>query len=281
LKWPGVDGLLAPRSLTRPASFTARLSIAALSHAASLELDTESRLAARLYQFHRVPFSPQWQRRFPDRGAVERWLRSGARKGDLHPTQTRWDFALNSASEDPWLQWRRISAAARTPTRQYKLYVSPSEEDLPGVWAGVLRHLETSHAVAVKIAATPQGPLRPDKCVLYFDSLGGLEHESVALLRRLRGARVHGVPFTAELGGGGLLSWGIDPPPPSFVRKRSHLHSWRSWLALKLARFLLSELRHDPPRSEPWRIALERIRDEGVDPSTWRPSESLFSNARD
>jgi len=80
------------------------------------------------------------------------------------------------------------------------------------------------------------------------------------------------VPFTAELGADGLLSWGMDPPSTLGVGA-----SWRSWLTLQLAGALIEAKRSGV--AEPWRRALECARCRGVDPDTWAPRSDLWTHA--
>jgi hypothetical protein len=46
----------------------------ALEYAQMLELEDSNMLSARLYAYNRVPLSPRWNRLFPDRDSVARWL---------------------------------------------------------------------------------------------------------------------------------------------------------------------------------------------------------------
>jgi hypothetical protein len=94
---------------------------------------------------------------------------------------------------------------------------------------------------------------------------------------RLAGVAAQGVPFTSEIGGDGLLSWGMDPPQTA-ARSWNGRLSWRLWLTHRLARALISACRSpESSTAEPWRFALERLRLEGVDTATWTPAASLWS----
>ena len=84
---------------------------------------------------------------------------------------------------------------------------------------------------------------------------------------------VQGVPFTAEIGGEGLLSWGVDPAQERHRLAWEGPVSWRLFVTSRLARALLHARHESGPGLEPWRFALERLRLEGVDISTWTPMD--------
>jgi len=97
------------------------------------------------------------------------------------------------------------------------------------------------------------------------------------LARELGLVPAHGVPFTAEVAGEGLLSWGLDPPASEHLIEWQERESWRLWLTNRLANAILLA-RQDPERTiEPSLFALERLRLEGVDTTTWTPSETLWN----
>jgi hypothetical protein len=91
-------------------------------------------------------------------------------------------------------------------------------------------------------------------------------------VRALQGCSAHGVPFTAELGGDGLLSWGRDPPPdPAHGRQTL---SWRTWITWRLAEGLMASA---PVCGDPCAEALKRIAAAGVDARTWAPVDDIFA----
>ena len=95
-----------------------------------------------------------------------------------------------------------------------------------------------------------------------------------AVESRLGGVAAQGVPFTSEIAGDGLLSWGMDPPATERDAWGGR-ESWRLWLTHRLARALLAA-RSAGEGIEPWRFALERLRLEGVDTGSWTPAASLW-----
>jgi len=148
----------------------------------------------------------------------------------------------------------------------------------------VLEALTAARATQFKVGADASGLLRPDKIVAYFPSYERLAAAADAVLARLDGAPAQGVPFTAEIGGGGLLSWGVDPPDDVRSVLGGSRESWRVWVAHRLAWALLTARNTaiDPQEHslEPWRFALERVRLEGIDTATWTPSAALWKEDR-
>lgn len=181
--------------------------------------------------------------------------------------------ALTSSSD--WLAWgstERMTASSRFP---FKLYVSPAPEALcADGFARVISALSTTRAVQFKVGANAVGLLRPDKLVVYFADFEALVEGASLVYERLAGMPAHGVPFSAEFRGNGLLSWGVDPPRTG-GSSWSIGDSWRVWVVRLLARAII-DARHSP---QAWRFAMERVRLEGVDPNTWTPEVSIFQEA--
>jgi hypothetical protein len=81
-----------------------------------------------------------------------------------------------------------------------------------------------------------------------------------------------GVPFTAALSKGRLVSWGMDPHPEAFDPSGT-ASSWRTWIATRLATTLIDAKRSGVASIEPWRFALDRVAREGIDTRTWTPTQ--------
>ncbi len=256
----------------------AALSLAALRYGAALAIDDPLRLSFRLYGYNRRPLTPRWQRRLAGATAVESFL--GVAPGGANRPRLAAAWRPSPPSE-AWLSWRsRRAAAAETAASggaSYKLYVSPAPEALAETFGAVLDALAAARAPQFKVGAGAAGLLRPDKIVAYFPSFERLAAAAEAMTSRLAGVAAQGVPFTSEIGGDGLLSWGMDPPQTTATGAQSWNGpvSWRLWLTHRLARALISA--RSSSESEPWRFALERVRLEGVDTATWTPAASLWS----
>ena len=287
------------------------LSIAAVRYGQALELDRPGPLASRLYAYNRSPLTPEWQRRFAAAGGVEGLLGIAPGGRSRRALEAGWmvlpgggekSLRAEGDPESGWLRWRprqdrrsdrsgRGSAGA--PGATYKLYVSPRPEALADTFAALLASFEGRTGgwpAQLKVADDAVGLLRPDKIVAHFATFESLAEGAAALAGRLDGLPVQGVPFTAELGAGGLLSWGVDPPPAK-AAGRGRPESWRAWIADRLARGLLAGQRAlssaaapapAAPEAasgtilEPWRFALERLRLEGVDVDSWTPGPRLW-----
>lgn len=273
-----VSGPEALSLLVRPAGprrdgRIAALSLAALRCAQALPTDDPRLLSLRLYAYNRIPLTPRWKRLLPDTAAVERHL--GIAPGGPHRKSL--DRAWQRLPDrEGWISWisRAVGGGEGRPDGPtWKLYVSPRPESLAEEGAGfgaVLAALTAARADQFKVGRDAGGLLRADKIVAYFPSFERLAEAADAVVERLAGVPAQGVPFTSEIGGGGLLSWGMDPPRSE--RAWSLGESWRAWLTLRLARDLLAA-RGTP---EPWRFALDRLRLEGIDTDTWTPGALLW-----
>jgi len=254
----------------------AALSLAALRYGAALGVDDPLRLSFRLYGYNRRPLTPRWQRRLAGAAAVEAFLGVAPGGANRPRLDAAWRPSPPSAA---WLSWRsrREDAAETAPAAggaTWKLYVSPAPEALAEAFGAILDALAAARAPQLKVGAGAAGLLRPDKIVAYFPSFERLAEAAEAMTPRLAGIAAQGVPFTSEIGGDGLLSWGMDPPATSVASWNGPM-SWRLWLTHRLARALISARSSSEP--EPWRFALERVRLEGVDTATWTPAASLWS----
>jgi hypothetical protein len=267
----------------------AGLSIDALRHAQALALDDPLALSYRLYGFHRRPLTPGWKRRLPSPEAVQAYLGLGDGGAARRTLGAGW-VEQQTPRAGGWLSWQSVASigggggrigggevpGAAAPT--WKLYISPTPEALPECFAAVLEALAAARSWQVKVGSDAAGLLRPDKLVAYFPSFERLAEAAGCLAGRLSGIAVHGVPFTAEAGGDGLLSWGVDPPASERPLAGGR-ESWRLWLTHRLARALLAARAAGPTAgataAEPWQIALERLRLEGVSTETWTPGSGL------
>ena len=181
---------------------TARLSQAALRYAQRLDMDDALRLSARLYFYGRLPVTPGWSARLPDRAAVERFLgvdRPGASAGLLRRS---WKLLELEAPNDGWFMWsrrgRRAGAAGRHD--RFKLYVSASPDAVPAAFGAAVAAAEAHGAAALKVGNDGAALLRPDKLVLYFAELEQVEAAADQLAGQLAGCPGHGVPVAPSSG---------------------------------------------------------------------------------
>jgi hypothetical protein len=255
----------------------AGLSLAALRYGQALAIDDPLRLSFRLYGYNRRPLTPRWWKLLSGPEAVRAHL--GIASGGANRQLLDRTWRLSSTSE-AWLSWRSRSdePAAAFPGAAWKLYVSPAPEALAEGFGAILAALAAARTGQLKIGSGAAGLLRPDKIVAYFPSFERLEEAARAVEARLGGVPAQGVPFTSEIAGDGLLSWGMDPPE-SERDAWGNRESWRLWLTHRLARALLAARSSGEDAREgvePWRWAVERLRLEGVDPVTWTPAASQW-----
>jgi hypothetical protein len=256
----------------------ARLSLEGLRYAAELGTTTVRALADSLYRYNTLPASPQWRRRLPDAKAVSRWLgAAGTSRG-----RSAWTTFLSAKEHGPaWEVWERSGGTLPSAgNATYKLYVAAPLADLGEARNAVLDLASTRGApFAFKLGSDLATLLRPDRLVVYFATLDQLQEGARRLTSKLGGMAGQGVPFTAELGAGLLLSWGADPgdraEPPGPLRQSS----WRRWITARLATALASALAAGAPVPA-WHYALDRVSLDGVDPRHWTPP-AWFRNAND
>jgi len=283
-----VSGPAALDLFVRPAAGRERggriaaLSLAALRCAQALPSDDPRTVFLRLYSYNRVPLTPRWKSLLADTPAVERHL--GIAPGGPH--RKTLDRAWQSlADREGWISWisRAVDGGNERPDGPtWKLYVSPRPESLftegttegAAAFGDILEALTAARARQFKVGRDAGGLLRADKIVSYFPSFERLAEAADAVVARLAGTPAQGVPFTSEIGGEGLLSWGMDPPRSE--RTWSLGESWRAWLSMRLARDLLAARQAAATGVEPWRFALDRLRLEGIDTETWTPGALLW-----
>ncbi len=257
----------------------AALSRRALEYAAALELTAAPALAARLYAYNTIPASRRWLARLPTEQATAEYL--GLENG---PAARLLAAAWRPLpASEAWISWRstlgtRSGASSDAESSACKLYVSPACESLREAMFAVADAVASSNAFQWKVGRGPRGLLRPDKMVVYFHRFSDLQETALKVMARLDGCPAHGVPFTAELGGAGLLSWGADPPfdPPSDPHSAQRSGPWReaeSWRGKICNRLALALVQAgNLARGEAARFAIERLRLEGVDPGSWSPN---------
>ena len=142
---------------------------------------------------------------------------------------------------------------------------------MPEVLAPLVDTMTAAGATRFKIGADATGLLRPDKIVVYLGSGQELATVAAAVAATLAGVAPHGVPFSAELGGDGLLSWGGDPPsgagPVGGGRE-----SWRLSVCRRLAESLQVAQAAPLRRTRPAGFALARLALDGVDVRSFAPA---------
>jgi hypothetical protein len=127
----------------------------------------------------------------------------------------------------------------------------------------------------MKVGSDYHGLLRPDKIVIYFHEFADLQESAQRLVDKLTGCPEHGVPFTAEIAGAGLLSWGIDPATDQYSVPWLARESWRLRICNRLANALALAQASPAAGVSATNFALDRLRMEGIDTETWTPTRGL------
>ncbi len=258
----GKDALdvLGTEELAEVGALTA-LSYAALRCAAACAAIDMLALAQRLYGYNRRPITRRMRELLPTRAAVARHL--GLVAGNI--PGSAW---IPAESGEEWLHFVRRGSSRMVRGIACKLYVGLAVEELPESFTQIANALSAGRATQFKIAAEPRGLMRSDKLVAYFSSKDELLAAAELLSPILAGRRAHAVPFTCEIAGGGLLSWGVDPAPDEDGVRTS----WRQSICERLAAALVTARTGASEGLESWRFALERLRLDGVDPGTFLPT---------
>lgn len=252
-----------------PKGRLACLSHDAIAYVERLALSDADLVTARLYCFHRVPLAPRWVQQFPGPDVVRRLL---AGPGSWTRMMREWaDLSAIDPGGD-WLHFGQHDGQAfHSWQLPYKLYVSPHVDAVAEALPIVVDVLTHSRAPRFKVGSDAIGLLRPDKLVVYLpdaDSVGALAE---ALNVALAGIPPHGVPFSAELAGDGLLSWGGDPPREEGP-VGSDPESWRLSVCRRLAQHLVAAQRAGLQRLTPARYARARLGLDGIDVARFAPS---------
>jgi len=265
----------ADRPESGPEGCLAALSRRALEYAEALEITDALELSARLYNYNHLPVSPEWRRRLCDQAAVEHHL--GIDHGATARLLERgWQRLPPAGPGRGWIAWQsqpmRDNHSAPTT---YKLYVSPAFSQVRAAFQVTADATALSKAFHLKVGRDAYGLLRPDKIVVYFREFCELQETAARILQNLERCPAHGVPFTAEIAGAGLLSWGIDPPEEKNSVAWLERESWRQRICNQLGTAL--SLAKVSTQSEilAWRFAMDRLRLEGIDTETWAPTRAL------
>lgn len=272
--------LYADRLPDKTRGTLSELSINALRYAQAFETEDAGRLSARLYFYNRTAASPRWLRQLPNEDSVLDWL--GLSEGGPLRRRLRATWSELAASEisDGWRVWRRRNySLSLSEQPDYKLYVSPLVSTMPEAFGKTIEVLGSSAAVRFKIGRDVYGLLRPDKFVAYFPTYETVAEAATSLRTILGDCSPHGVPFTADLTGDGLLSWGMDPPRSQRLLGWQPFESWRLWITNRLATSLIAARAATNRAIEPWRFAMERLELQGVDTGSWIPSRSIWNAA--
>jgi hypothetical protein len=268
---PAATHFVAPmHEPIEPKARIAVISRLALEYGEALESSSVLDLSYALYSYNRKPASARWRRLLRDRSAVESYL---GLKNDAVALRLNVDWSRVATPGDDWIVWQSKRLDANGASRAYKLYVSPSPTAVGVVLASIVEAASRFGSFRWKIGGNLYGLLRPDKLILYFKRFADLKRAGDYLVTNLSGCRSQGVPFTAELGALGLLSWGIDPQEDHNFVPWLERESWRARICNRLASALMVAKSFQGGDLSPSRFALQRLRLDGMDTDTWTPAQ--------
>ena len=273
---PRLSSEVEPRTEQTAPSYVARVTKRAVGDAAGKvgELSPAA-LSDWLYMYHRLPLTARQFRLWGDTETVLHRLGCSPELDLGKQLARQWRMGRRTYETD-WLQWsRRDVEAPRSSEAVFKLYISPMPDALPETFARLVEVLPDTRAFYFKTAADAASVLRPDKLMVYFADFESLYTAAQLLTELLHGLPAHGVPLTCEIGLDGLLSWGFDPPRETSGPGTSR-EGWRVWLATRIAMALSVAAEQPDPDRPLWQCALDRLRIEGVDVDTWKPSLSQW-----
>jgi hypothetical protein len=233
----------------------AELSMQAVQYGQAMMMADARLLARRLYGFGSIPRGPRWDQ-LMGAGDEAMGLLGLAREG---PTRRCLARDYEASTHQGWLSWsRKPEHPEPRPELPYKLYISPRPEALAECFPILAKTLAENRTWSFKVGRGVPGLLRPDKIVAYFADLDHLQSVAAALADALAGCPAQGVPFTAQASAGGLLSWGMDPPPRRLASGSLARESWRYWVTNRLADAIVhaQSLNND---AEPWMFALDQL----------------------
>lgn len=240
-----------------------------------LRLDTiEMRVIAnRLYTYNTMSWDSSLKRDFSENTDIRDFVFSNS-PGSLNSILNKEWHLINDPAKDYWLGWNHRHFAdasyAQADRSIYKLYISPVIHDLPKVMNIALPLLTSSEAFSFKIGNSIQGLLRPDKMVAYFDNKSLLMQAATELKNKLRGCKVQGVPFTAQIDDEGILSWGVDPPG-SEVLEAIEGGSWRCKVTDQVALAVIQSKTEKLDHNEAIDFIGSRLFVAGINPNDWMP----------
>jgi hypothetical protein len=260
-------GLLAARAAS--SSLIGGLSVAAIEHAARSGLEEVDALASLLYRFNTKPLSAELEQELPNAAAVADFFGLNiARRAQV--LARHWQLAVDG-EDAPWRYFLSKSPVRQAAAR--KLYVNLPFRALPKLIPEITDVLVAIGAPSFKIGRSLRHIVRPDKLIVYVESLDELQRMAERLTPVVAKTAAQPTPFTAPIDAEGLLSWGIDPA--GLNRASAESASYRTWLAVRIATALV-DARRRVPEDQLASEVLDRLAADGLDTSTWAPNDRLW-----
>lgn len=243
----------------------------ALRHAATVRVHGVEQTAERLYSYNTAPETPRLRATFDSASSVARAFKLVGRTRLAHAIAERWHGPPRFA-DDTWWSFDTHTASVPNERLRYKVYLSPRIDVLARAIDVAIPILGLHRCPAFKLGGTMHQLLRPDKFVAYFVDRAQMQDAASALANAMMALPSQGVPFSAAVGDGTIVSWGIDPPADSRPLSWQERDSWRTWVTRRLARYLVIARHYSTARVKPWEFARVRLQLDGVDTDRWAPS---------
>lgn len=257
---------LATTPASKLTSRLGRISQAALVTASALPNANRKSRAQWLYGYHRQPITPRWRALLRSQGEIQAWLGLDGKPG------LRLDALGRRLTEGSWISWDFEQRPRPGSGPTFKLYISPRAGDIPTALAGLSKVLGRFDAFHLKVGRDLPGLWRADKLMLYFADFDGMTTAAEQLRSLFGDLEPQGVPFTADMGLGGLLSWGGDPPLRRHWNPEPTRSSWRQWVTERLAAAFDEVGSFGESESFPaWRRVTDLLALEGINTETWSP----------
>ena len=269
------------KDLTNNGNKLSQLSIKAIEYAEKLNITDVTKLSARLYFYNRFPLSTKRNQAFSNQKDTLKYLNLHPQGKYYHLLEKYWEpVKPPNKYGDYWSIWQSTYNHKSIQKKQwrYKLYISTnieSQKEILGEVIGILSETETH---SLKFAKQMSGLLRADNFIAYFNTLESLQNTAKKLASAFANIPGQGVPFTAEITSGGLLSWGMDPPRDKYHPNWQEKESWRLWITNRLASAIIAAKSHKNTDLKPGKFALKRLSLEGIDTTNWIPSISLLNS---
>ncbi|MBD3178334.1 MAG: hypothetical protein GF417_01310 [Candidatus Latescibacteria bacterium] len=248
------------------------LSTESLEYVLKLESLEPMEISSFLYNFNRLPFCLESRKRLHDEKAVMEFL-------GLTDDNT-WDGMGSSIKPKPqerdssgeirmydqvWRYWYLSGEKTSTEDLNYKIYVSPTLDDLPEVFAVVREEVIGSGAYSMKIGRRASELFRSDKLIIYFNRFEPSMEFALKLAEELGQFSSQGVPFSHQVSEEtSIVSMGVDPPS-----KFGEKNSWRRYITDNLALAIQSARRSES--GDIHKYIHTHMRMVGIDSTRWRP----------
>ncbi len=256
----------------------AALSTAAMSHAAMLRTSSVRAVSERLYAFNSAPETPRLRAQFSNASNIARVLRLAAPTSLAHLIAERWRSPQPFDEASWWTFEMWGLAVVPNEGLRFKVYLSPTIDALARAIDLAIPILKRHACPVFKIGGGLHQLLRPDKFVAYFFNQRQMRETASDLAVALAALPGQGVPFSGPVNHTTIVSWAIDPPSDAHPLAWQGRDSWRTWVARRIARYILIARHYATSPVKPWEFARIRVKLDGVDTGDWTPADGEWNH---